>query len=168
MSINHSQISNRKYRQGKYPIQNSHKYIGQTPIIYRSSWELAFCKFCDNNEKVRKWSAEGLVIPYQIINKNHQLENHRYFPDFYLEMIDNNDKEKYDRILVEIKPKAETEPPKQPKKQTLKMLENYEYSLKTFKKNLYKWAYTKEWCEKRNIKFIIITEDDLRKKGLIP
>ena len=48
------------------------------------------------------------------------------------------------------------------------MLENYEYSLKMFKKNLHKWAFTKEWCERRGLKFKIITEDDLKKYKLIP
>ena len=47
------------------------------------------------------------------------------------------------------------------------MLENYEYSLRMFKKNLHKWAYTKEWCEKRNLTFKIITEEWLKEKGII-
>jgi hypothetical protein len=150
-------------------VQNPDKYLGNPKeVIYRSSWEHAFCKFCDLNDKVRRWSAESLQIPYQITNNIGQTETHRYYPDFYLEMVANNDKEKYERLVIEIKPKSETEPPNQPKTHTLKMLENYEYSLITYKKNLHKWAYTKEWCERRNIKFIIITEIDLKKKGLIP
>lgn len=168
MSRNRSRITNRKYRQGKYLLQNSDKYIGTLPILYRSSWEFAFCKWCDTNEKVKRWSAEGLEIPYQILNKEQKLENHRYYPDFYVEMTQNDDLEKYERYLIEIKPKSETQPPKQPQKQTLKMLENYEYALKTYRKNLHKWAFTKEWCERRNIKFVIITEDDLKKRGMIP
>ncbi len=48
------------------------------------------------------------------------------------------------------------------------MLENYEYSLRTYKKDLHKWAYARDWCKKRNLKFVIITEDDLKSKGLIP
>ena len=96
------------------------------------------------------------------------LENHRYYPDFYVETINNNDPETYNRLVIEIKPKSETEMPVEPKKQTLKMLENFEYAQMTYKKNLHKWSHTKEWCEKRNLKFIIITEDWLRSKGLIP
>jgi len=155
-----------KYKQGYFVPQNSDKYIGQFPILYRSSWEFSFCKFCDLNEKVKKWCAEFFEIPFQISN-NGKTENHRYYLDFYLEMTSDNDPEKYDRIGIELKPKHETEPPQPPKKQTLKMLENYEYALKTYKKNLHKWAYAKEWCEKRNIKFVIITEDDLKKRGII-
>ena len=160
MSRNRSQITNSKYKQGNYLVQNTEKYIGSYPVIYRSSWEFAFCKFCDINQNVIKWSAEGIEIPYQIVNsKTHILETHRYYPDFYVETVNNNDKETYNRLVIEIKPKSETEIPVQPKKQTLKMLENFEYAQMTYKKNLHKWAFTKEWCEKRNLHFKIITED---------
>lgn len=173
MSKNPAQLGNRrnyktgksKYKQGKFIPQNLDKYIGSIPILYRSSWEYAFCRFCDINEKVRKWSAEEIVINYEMLN-NGKLEKHRYIPDFYLEMT-GNDTETYDRVIVEIKPKHETKPPVPPKRPTLKMLENYEYSLKMYKKNLHSWSYAKEWCEKRHMKFIIINEDYLKKKGLI-
>lgn len=168
MSKNRSRIGNRRYKQGHYVIQYPEKYLGSYPILYRSSWEKAFCRYCDLNENVKKWSAEGIEIPYKITNDKNQVETHRYYPDFYLEMTKNDNKESYERILVEIKPKAECTLPEKPKKHTLKMLENYEYALRTHKKNLHKWAFTREWCERKGIKFIIITEDHLRKKGLIP
>ncbi len=168
MSRNRSKIGNRRYKQGKYLLQNSEKYIGSFPIFYRSSWEFAFCRFCDLNERVKKWSAEGLEIPYQISNDIGQIETHRYYPDFYLEMTSPISNERYDRFLIEIKPKRETEFPEAPKNHSLKMLENYEYALRTHKKNLHKWAFTKDWCERRGITFIIVTEEDLKKKGYIP
>jgi len=170
MSYNRSNIGNSKgkYRQGYYILMNPNKYLGDpTKIVYRSSWELAFNKFCDSNESIIKWSAENIAIPYQITNDIGQVEVHRYYPDYYIEMITAGNKEKYDRLVVEIKPVAELSLPKKPKGQTLKMLENYEYSLRTFKKNLHKWAYAKEWCERRQLKFLIITDDFLREKGLI-
>jgi hypothetical protein len=154
-----------RYKQGKFIPQYPDKYIGNTPILYRSSWEFAFCKFCDINEKVSKWSTESIVIPFQITD-NGKTKNRRFFPDFYLEMI-GNDPEKYDRIIIEIKPKHELGIPTPPKRQTLKMLENYEYAMRTYKNNIHKWAYAKKWCESRHMKFIIITEDDLKKRGLI-
>ena len=165
--MNRAKPKNRKYKQGNYLIQNPKKYIGKIPIVYRSSWEYAFCKFCDINENVIKWSSEGLYIPYQISNGIGQIETHRYYPDFYVETININDPEIHNRLLIEIKPKRETQQPKAPKKHTLKMLENHEYSLRMFKKNLHKWAYAKEWCDKRHITFKIITEDWLKDKGLI-
>ena len=174
MSRNRAQIIAQRKKdgspsKGNYLVQNPEKYIGSYPIIYRSSWEFAFCKFCDINQNVIKWSTEGIEIPYQIMNnKTQMLETHRYYPDFYVETVNNNDKETYNRLVIEIKPKSETEMPVQPKKQTLKMLENFEYAQMTYKKNLHKWAFTKEWCEKRNLHFKIITEEWLRSKGLIP
>jgi hypothetical protein len=159
----------KRYKKGFYIIQNPEKYIGNPQeVIYQSSWEFAFCKFCDLNDRVIKWCGEGLQIAYQITNDIGTIETHRYYPDFYLEMNTPGDKEKYEKFLIEIKPKKDCEFPVQPKTQTLKMLENYEYALRTHKKNLYKWAFTKQWCEKRGIKFIIVTELDLKKKGLIP
>ena len=152
---------------GTFLLTNPDKYIGHLPVSYRSSWEFAFCRFCDMNLNVVKWSSEGLEIQYKITNDIGQIETHRYYPDFYVEMT-TNDPEKYERLLIEIKPKHETELPIPQKKQTLKILENYEYALRQYKKNLQKWAFTKDWCEKRNIKFVIITELDLKKRGLIP
>lgn len=166
--MNKSKPRNRRYKQGNYVVLNPKKYIGKTPIVYRSSWEFAFCKFCDMNENVIKWSSESFYIPYQITNDIGQLETHRYYPDFYIETTNPNDPERHNVLIIEIKPKSETAIPKVPKKQTLKMLENYEYSLRMFKKNLHKWAYAKEWCEKRHSTFKIITEDWLKDKGLIP
>jgi len=168
MSRNSSKLSNKKYHQGKYYPQNVDKYLGDpTDIPYRSSWEFAFCKWCDLNDKVRKWSTEQIVIPYHITNDIGQTEIHRYYPDYYVEMVKDGDKEFYDRLIIEIKPYSETLPPKKPSKVTVKALQNYEYSLRMFKKNLHKWAYTKEWCERRNMKFVIITEKELIKRGLI-
>ncbi len=174
MGLNRAKVKTKRLKnglpsKGNYLIQNSEKYIGSYPIEYRSSWEFAFCRFCDLSQNVIKWSAEGVEIPYQIVNNRTQmLENHRYYPDFYVETINSNNPETYNRLVIEIKPKSETEMPVQPKTQTLKMLENFEYAQITYKKNLHKWAFTKEWCEKRNLQFKIITEDWLRSKGLIP
>lgn len=169
MGQNRARTGNKKYKQGKYIPKKIEKYIGDpSNIIYRSSLEFFFCKFADFNDKIRKWSCEEIVIPYHITNDIGQTEIHRYYPDFYLEMVKNGDKEFYDRVIIEIKPKSETKPPKKPVKHTMKALENYEYSLRMYKKNIHKWAYAKEWCERRNMKFIIVDEEYLKNRGLIP
>jgi len=170
MGLNRAKIHTQKKKdgtpsKGAYILQNAEKYSGVTPILYRSSWEFAFCRFCDLNEKVVKWSCESLEIPYQI-SHNGQVETHRYYPDFYVEMT-TNEPDVYERLVIEIKPKHETEFPKPGKTQTLKKLENYQYALMTYKKNLHKWTFTKDWCERRGLKYVIVTEDDLKKKGLI-
>ena len=35
-------------------------------IITRSSWELAFAKWCDNNPSVIEWGSEPCAIQYRI------------------------------------------------------------------------------------------------------
>lgn len=166
MAVNGAKLGNRKYKQGNYLLQNSIKYIGQMPVKYRSSWELAFCKFCDLNEKVVKWSAEFIEIQYQMPN-NGITENHRYYPDFYVEMVTDNP-EVYDRFVIELKPNRELTPPVMPTRHSLKMYENFEYAQKMYKKNLYKWAFARDWCERRGLKYKIITEEHLKKYKLIP
>ena len=42
------------FKQGYYNPINPQKYIGEHPIIYRSSWERKFCHWCDHNEEVIK------------------------------------------------------------------------------------------------------------------
>ena len=38
-----TKIGNKKYKQGKYLLQNPQKYLGDpTTIVYRSSWEFFF------------------------------------------------------------------------------------------------------------------------------
>jgi hypothetical protein len=171
MALNRATVKTQRKKdgtpsKGAYILQNKDKYIGQYPILYRSSWEFAFCRYCDLNDKVVKWSCESLEIPYKISNGNGQIETHRYYPDFYVEMV-TDDPEVHQRLVIEIKPKHETKFPVKQKTQSLKKMENYQYALMTYKKNLHKWAFTKDWCERRGLKYVIITEDDLKKKGLI-
>ena len=62
---------------------------------------------------------------------------------------------------------TETQKPEPPKKFTPKALESYEYRLKTYQKNLYKWMKAIEWCKHNKLKFIIITERELEKYKLL-
>ena len=56
---------NAKTKQGYYSVINIDKYIGDPNlVIYRSSWEFAFCKYCDNAPSVLRWSSEPISIPY--------------------------------------------------------------------------------------------------------
>ena len=36
-----------KFAQGRYNMKNPDKYIGGKTPLYRSSWEFAFMRFCD-------------------------------------------------------------------------------------------------------------------------
>ena len=55
-----------KYLQGKYKVRNEAKYNGDASnVIYRSSWELKFLVWCDNNPNVVSFSSEEIIIPYK-------------------------------------------------------------------------------------------------------
>ena len=153
-----------KYHQGYYKLVNPVKYMGDpSRIAYRSSWEFKFCVFLDTNEKVFKWNSEGITITYQDTLGNF----HRYFPDYYYECQNNSNPEKIDKVVVELKPYKETQPPQKPMKESIKSLQNFEYSLKTFMKNKLKWGAASEWCAKRGLQFIVITEKHLEKAKIL-
>jgi hypothetical protein len=153
-----------KYHQGYYKLVNPEKYMGDpTRIAFRSSWEARFCTYLDLNDKITKWNSEGITITYQDTLGNF----HRYFPDFYYECVNNSNPEKIDKVVVELKPYKETQPPQKPMKESIKSLQNFEYSLKTFMKNKLKWGAATEWCAKRGLQFIIITEKHLEKAKIL-
>lgn len=153
-----------KYHQGYYKLINPEKYMGDpTRITFRSSWEMKFFTYLDVNENIIKWNVEGITIVYQDTLGNH----HRYYPDCYYESRNPNNPEKIDKVVVEIKPYSETQPPKKPMKESIKSLQNFEYSLKTFMKNKLKWGAAFEWCTKRGLQFIIITEKHLEKAKIL-
>lgn len=165
-SIN-SPINNKgkkRYHKGFYEIRNLQKYVGDpTKCIYESSWELKFMMFLDHNEDIVKWGSEAITIPYQ----DESGHFHRYYPDMYYELKDKRNPNNYVRVVAEIKPFVETQNPEQPKKFSQKALESYEYRLKTYQKNLYKWLKAKEWCQHNGLVFIIITEKQLEKYKIL-
>lgn len=152
------------YHQGFYELKNKQKYIGDpTKVIYRSKWEFQLMAYFDTTDKIKRWSSEFIVIPYQ----DSSGKIHKYFPDFYIEIIDPNYPDKFECVVVELKPKHETIPPKVPEKVTAKSLENYEYALKTYQKNLYKWTRAIDFCKKHQYKFVIVHEDYLKEKNIM-
>ena len=137
---------------GKYKPSYPKKYRGDpTNVIYRSLWERKFMVYCDKNENILEWSSEEIALPYKS-----PLDNriHRYFPDFYIKVKEGNRIQKY---LVEIKPKRQVSEPKVPKRKT----KGYIYEVKEYVKNQAKWKSAQEFCEDRQWKFKIMTEDDL-------
>lgn len=139
---------------GKYTPKNIHKYKGNpTNIIYRSSWELKFMKYCDERPNVLEWGSEEIVIPYRS-----PLDNriHRYFVDFYVKIVDSNGV--ISKYLIEIKPSKQTVPPKKPQRQT----KSYLYEVTEYVKNQAKWKAAKEFCDDRMWKFKILTESELK------
>ena len=139
---------------GRYKIKNPDKYLGNpTNVIFRSLWERNTFRWCENNPKVRAWSSEEIVVPYKCKVDN---KLHRYFVDLYVEM--NNGQ----TILVEIKPKKETLPPKQPKRKTKKFLNE----VITFSKNQDKWEAADQYARHKGWKFRVWTEETLKNLGI--
>ena len=123
-----------------------------TNIIYRSSWEFKFMKWCDTSMNVLSYSSEETVIPYRCATDNRL---HRYFVDFRIQIKNRNDEIK--TYLVEVKPLGQTIPPKYPGRQT----KRYITESLAFIKNQSKWKYAEEYCKDRGWIFMIITEREL-------
>lgn len=141
------------YIQGLYTPKNLDKYIGDiNQIVYRSSWELRTFKWCDSSPYIIEWSSEPFPIKYFDASTN---KVRRYFPDLYLKIKDKDQNVK--TYLVEIKPEKYTKPPKKGRKKTKTFLQESA----TYEKNLSKWNQAKQFCEKNNIIFKVITEVDL-------
>ena len=97
---------------GRYRIENIKKYKGDiSDVIYRSSWELKFMRWCDSNPSVLEWGSETVIIPYRSPMDNNI---HRYFVDFYIKIQDKD--KKILKYLIEIKPEKFTKPPPIPQK----------------------------------------------------
>ena len=123
------------------------KYEGDpNNIIVRSSWEVRFLNWCDNNHHIISYSSEEIVIPYlsPIDNKYH-----RYFPDAKIRLDTGQ------IYIVEIKPFYQCHKP------TSKNKKRYLLEAQTYMINSSKWKYAEEFCKKRGWKFKIITEYEL-------
>lgn len=138
---------------GRFFPKNIHKYRGDYKnIIYRSSWELKFMKYCDERSNILEWGSEEIVIPYRSPLDNRV---HRYFVDFYVKVKDSNNTIK--KYLIEIKPKKQTVEPKIPKRKS----KSYVYEVTEYVKNQAKWSAAKDFCLDRNWQFMVLTEDNL-------
>ena len=143
----------RKYKNGIYKPKHPEKYVGDvTNIVYRSSWEWKFMRWCDFNPNVLKWQSEETIIPYICKTDN---KPHRYFVDFKLKVRTKDGSEKI--YLVEVKPKSQTVPPVTPKRKT----KSYNEAVMTYAKNISKWEYATKYCKERGYEFMLITEEHL-------
>lgn len=141
------------YHKGPYKVKNKSKYVGNpNKVISRSSWEHHFYTYLDNHPNVIKWNSEGTVIPYIHPVKG---THHRYFVDATIQLKNSNGEIK--TYIAEVKPLAQTMPPKKPQRLT----ESYKNAVETFLVNQAKWEAAKEFAARNGIEFIIITEKNL-------
>ena len=139
----------KKWLQGKYTIKNPEKYIGTTVPTYRSSWEFAFCQFCDNNPNIISWASEAIKIPYRNPLTG---RNTIYVPDF---LVVYQDKDGVQRTeLIEIKPSNQT---------TLESAGNNRQNKAAAIVNKAKWQVANAWAKRAGITFRVVTESDIFK-----
>lgn len=130
-------------------LMESSKKIDEDILIqYKSSLERRMFVYADINPKVKYFSIEPFAIKYLKPTDN---KIHRYYIDVFLEF--NNGS----KFLVEIKSFAETQMPSK------KLNERtYKKQLETYLINQSKWKSAKEFADKAGLKFIIMTEKELK------
>lgn len=121
-------------------------------IVYRSSWECKVMSWLDNNASIINWSSEELIIPYKSPVDG---KVHRYFPDFVIKVQSKDGKLK--TMILEVKPKRQTQAPKQQKRIT----KQYINEVTTWGVNQAKWKAATDFCLDRGWEFKILTEDHL-------
>lgn len=149
-----------KVKQGYFTPRNPEKYKGDiTKIIYRSSWELKFLSYCDENDRVVEYASEPIGIPYwnSILKKEST-----YWIDCY--MVTRNQDETTTKWLIEIKPNKYLTPPEPPTRLTEKQTLAYARDAKTFIINDSKFKAARAYAAKNNMRFGIITENFLFNK----
>ena len=109
-------------------------------------------KYCDHTDSILEWGSEEIIIPYRSPIDNRV---HRYYPDFYIKVREKSGK--ISKYIIEIKPKKQTKPPYGKDKRTAA----YKKEALTFAKNRAKWDAAEEFCDDRQMKFLILTEDHL-------
>lgn len=140
---------------GKYTVKHPSKYKGNLEeVVYRSNWEKSVMIWLDNNSEVAKWNSEDFVVPYYYdVDKKW----HKYHVDFWIKFKNGN------VLLVEVKPKKQTEPPKSKIPRSRRSL-NEAF---TYIKNRNKWEAAQQIAQDNGYKFAIWTEDELTKMKII-
>lgn len=109
-------------------------------------------RYLDSHSGILEWTSEELVIPYRSPIDNRV---HRYFPDFWVKKKDANGI--ISEVVIEVKPKQQLIPPKKPKRLTAR----YINEVKTFAVNQRKFETAQAYCERNNMIFQVMTQDDL-------
>jgi len=140
-----------RFAQGKFTLKNPDKYVGTKTPTYRSSWEFAFMKFCDEHKSVTQWASEAIQIPY----RNPFTGKYTiYVPDFFIPYGDKSGSQRVE--LIEVKPAN----------QTLKeKLGRSRANQAHYVLNQAKWTAARAWCKQKGIYFRVINEGDIFHQG---
>lgn len=132
---------------GLYTPKYPEKYVGDpNKIRFLSSWEARFMQFCDENPNVLEWASEEVHVKYFHPVK---LKICNYIPDFIIKYRDKAGNVMTE--MIEIKPKKQSV--------ISKKMTNYEKVSLAI--NQAKWLAAKAYCDKANIRFRVLTEEEL-------
>lgn len=140
-----------RFAQGKFTLKNPDKYVGNKTPTYRSSWEFAFMRFCDEHPSVTQWASEAIRIPYRNpLSGKYTI----YVPDFFIAYADKGGKQKVE--LIEVKPANQTIKEKLGKSKANQL---------HYVVNQAKWTAARAWCKQKGITFRIVNEGDIFHQG---
>jgi len=166
-----------KIKQGYYRVQHPEKYIGDPNlVIYRSSWEWSFCRWCDFSPSIKRWSSEPTQVPYyDRVSKLEECKKlglnpndpknwviKQYHTDFWVEIDKGNNI--VEKMFIEIKPSDKLRKPTPPtENSSLKEQRRFNIQAKEYLINEAKWCAMNAWAQKNNTKFYVFTEKILEK-----
>ena len=142
-----------KFAQGRFALKNPSKYAGLKDPLYRSSWEFAFMRFCDESPSASKWASESVKIPYRNPLTGQMTI---YVPDFMIQYTDAKGKPHVE--LIEVKPGNQAD--LQEVKKSRDRGKQAQYV-----QNMAKWEAARHWCKRKKIFFRVITEKDIFHQG---
>lgn len=140
-----------RFAQGKFTLKNPAKYVGTKTPTYRSSWEFAFMKFCDEHPSVTQWASEAIQIPYRNpLSGKYTV----YVPDFFIAYADKSGKQRVE--IIEVKPANQTIKEKLGRSRTNQL---------HYVVNQAKWGAARAWAKQKGIIFRIVNEGDIFHQG---
>jgi hypothetical protein len=139
-----------KWANGLYECANPEKYAGLKRPRYRSGWEHAFMRFCDNHPSVINWASESIQIPYRNPLTGKQSI---YVPDFLIVYQDKRGNKRAE--LIEVKPESQTRLTEKTSK----------YDKLSIAVNHAKWEAAAKWAKHKGLTFRIVTEGDIFHQG---
>jgi hypothetical protein len=139
------------FAQGKYNLKNPGKYIGNRTPTYRSGWEFAFMRFCDEHPAISNWASEAVKIPYRNPLTGKQTI---YVPDFFIVYADKGGQKRVE--VIEVKPENQTIKEK---------LGRSRHNQASWIVNQAKWEAARVWCKQQGIVFRVVNEHDIFHTG---
>ena len=140
-----------KFQRGRYTLKNPEKYVGLKTPTYRSGWEHAFMRLCDEHPNVAKWASESIRIPYRHpITGKYTI----YVPDFFIVYVDKTGKKHAE--LIEVKPKNQI---------TMESAGRNPMKQKQVIINQAKWEAANAYARQQKIRFRVVSEEQLFHNG---